>query len=220
MSLIESRISSSSSTISLCNHDSLGTQSCSYFIFHSDYEDILATSNLSLKTLTATDVVLVLHSPFTIQRHTRKWVFNQDESFISSFPSPACLVDWLDLKTDSQTEINSFTKYFCHISFNWSALLCFVCLRCFETCQSQCQQIFDVARRNLKVCSIFFVIFDKRWKAWQGWRGMWKYRQSWCVESSSILLKLTPEWKALNHPESKKTKIILSHGKTKIATKN
>jgi len=52
------------STISLRNHDSLDAHQANRVLFsfspffHSDYEDILATSNLSLVTLTATDVSL------------------------------------------------------------------------------------------------------------------------------------------------------------------
>lgn len=75
------------STILLRNHDSFRTQphslSFSLSLFHSDYEDILATSNLSLMTLTATDVLLALYSFFF--HHSREWVFNQDESFSLAF---------------------------------------------------------------------------------------------------------------------------------------
>lgn len=93
------------STILLCNHDSLASQSPSYYVFHSDYEDILATSNLSLMTLTATDVLLALYlfSLYLLlfflsllHQSTRKWVFNQDESFHLWVPLERLDLTWAE----------------------------------------------------------------------------------------------------------------------------
>lgn len=114
MSMIKSRFSSSTSlfrqscfVITTRMEHNLSLSLSVSHSFHFDYEDILATSNLSLMTLTATDVLLALCLFFA--QHTSEWVFNQDESFFAVL----CL-NWLDLMLRSEKKIvlqNAFVTF-------------------------------------------------------------------------------------------------------------
>lgn len=123
------------------------------------------------------------------------------------------LADWLDLKNESQTEINSFTKCFCHFSFNWSFSVVFVS-NVLRDVSFSARKFLLALNKTSKLRSIFslsfFMMKDDEMKvltrmAWKCWLRR-RFRQ-WelderCIESSSIQLRLV-HWAK----KKKKTKI-------------